>query len=82
MSIESRAYDDVHGDPVVVLVVAGTHDVSRLVNLLSTGTCEQVGVASQVLRQVKRHNGGRAALTLLARHGGPDFMHDNETERT
>lgn len=78
MSYESRAYDNEHGDPVVVLVATGTHDVSRLVNLLSRGNCEQVGLSETVLRQVRRHNGGRAALQLLAAHGGPDFLHDDE----
>lgn len=76
MSYESRAYDNEHGDPVVVLVTTGTHDVSRLVNLLAgsrMALCEHVGVSEQILRQVKRHEGGRAALKLLAAHGGPDL---------
>jgi hypothetical protein len=74
---ETRAYDNEHGDPVVVLVATGTHDVSRLVNLLKSGNCEQVGLASSVLRQVRRHNGGRAALQLLAAHDGPDFLFED-----
>jgi hypothetical protein len=78
MSYETRAYDNKHGEPVIVLVVTGTHDVSRLVNLLNRGNCEQVDLGSTVLRQVRRHNGGRAALQLLAAHGGPDFLHDDE----
>lgn len=78
MSFESRAYDDGHGDPVVVLVFTGTHDVSRMVQLLKSGNCEQVHLGDQVLRQVRRHNGGRAALQLLAAHGGPDFLYDDE----
>jgi hypothetical protein len=78
MSYETRAYDNEHGDPVVVLVATGTHDVSRLVNLLNSGNCEQVSLAQTVLRQVRRHNGGRAALQLLAAHGGPDFLYDDE----
>jgi hypothetical protein len=72
---ESRAYDNPHGDPVVVLVVTGTHDVSRLVNM-TTGfvpTIEQSEAGQKILRQVRRHSGGRAALALLAAHGGPDF---------
>jgi hypothetical protein len=77
MSYESRAYDNEHGQPVVVLVATGTHDVSRLVNLLTSGNCEQVSLGTTVLRQVRRHNGGRAALQLLAAHGGPDFLHDD-----
>lgn len=78
MAYESRAYDNEHGDPVVVLVVTGTHDVSRLVQLLKSGNCEQVDLSDQVLGQVRRHNGGRAALQLLAAHGGPDFLYDDE----
>ncbi|MCK2219751.1 hypothetical protein MF672_039040 [Actinomadura sp. ATCC 31491] len=76
MTYESRAYDNEHGDPVVVLVVTGTHDVSRIVNLLAgnrMALCEHMGVSEQILRQVRRHNGGRAALKLLAAHGGPDL---------
>lgn len=74
MSYETRTYDNEHGDPVVVLVATGTHDVSRLVNLLKSGNCEQVDLGAHVLRQVRRHNGGRAALQLLAAHGGPDLL--------
>lgn len=80
MSFDSRAYDNEHGDPVVVLVFTGTHDVSRLMQLLKSGNCEQVDLGGQVLRQVRRHNGGRAALQLLAAHGGPDFLYDDEPE--
>lgn len=77
---ESRAYDkpgtDGFGpDPVVVLVVTGTHDVSRLVNLLAGASpvIEQLQLGARIRRQVRRHNGGRAALHLLRQHGGPDF---------
>lgn len=78
MSYESRAYDNEHGDPVVVLVATGTHDVSRLVQLFNSGNCEQVDLADTMLKQVRRHNGGRAALQLLAAHGGPDFLYDDD----
>ncbi|MET8006286.1 hypothetical protein [Nonomuraea glycinis] len=73
---ETRAYDNEHGDPVVVLVATGTHDVSRLANLLngSTPNSEQRRLADHVTRQVRRHGGGRAALRLLAEHGGPDLL--------
>lgn len=74
MSYETRAYDNEHGDPVVVIVVTGTHDVSRIVHLLSRGPCEHISLSQKLLRQVRRHNGGRAALKLLAAHGGPDFL--------
>lgn len=79
MAYESRAYDNEHGDPVVVMVVTGTHDVSRLIHLFKTGLtrCEQIAVGDKMLQQVRRHNGGRAALQLLAAHGGPDFLHDD-----
>jgi hypothetical protein len=71
--IETRAYDLPDTAPVLVLVVTGVHDVSRMVDLLHRGNCEHAATAARVLRQVRRHNGGRAALRLLARHGGPDF---------
>ena len=74
--IQSGAYDDDHGDPHLVLVFSGTHDVSRAINLLSGGSpvIEQIGVGAKVRDQVKRHNGGRAAMRLLAQHGGQDFL--------
>ncbi|HET6290473.1 MAG TPA: hypothetical protein VFG15_27465 [Amycolatopsis sp.] len=78
---ESRAYDKANDDgfgpdPVVVLVVTGTHDVSRLLNLFNGGSvlCEQLTVGKQLARQVARHNAGRAAMKLLAEHGGPDLF--------
>lgn len=76
MSYEFRAYDNDHGDPVVVLVTTGTHDVSRLVNLLAgsrLALVEHMDVSEKIRKQVRRHNGGRAALQLLAAHGGPDL---------
>lgn len=77
---ETRAYDNEHGNPVAVLVASGTHDVSRLVQMLNRGNAEQCGVGEQLVRQVRRHNGGRAALALLKAHGGPDFT-EPEPER-
>lgn len=80
---ESRAYDKPNTDgfppdPVVVLVVTGTHDVSRLIGLLAGGSplIEHIDLGRQVLAQVRRHNAGREALRLLADHGGPDFTAD------
>ncbi len=73
MSVEMRAYDNEHGDPVVVMVTTGTYDVSRLVSLPSRGRCEDLTMAEKVAKAVRRHNGGRAALRLLRDHGGPDF---------
>lgn len=82
MAYESRAYDNEWGEPVVVLVVSGEHDVSRLINLFNSGMClvEHLQVGEKMLRQVRRHNGGREALELLRRHGGPDFTKFDETE--
>lgn len=84
--IETRAYDKPNSDgfppdPVVVLVATGTHDVSRLVNVLNgaSPTIEQLMVGERVVRQVRRHNQGRAALELLAEHGGPDFTAEEVT---
>lgn len=74
MSTQVRVYDDERGDPVVVMVTTGTLDVSRLVALLHSGRCEDQATADRVTRGVRRHNGGRAALRLLAAHGGPDLL--------
>ncbi|MEU4231052.1 hypothetical protein AB0F17_42745 [Nonomuraea sp. NPDC026600] len=73
---ETRAYDNEAGDPVVVIVATGTHDVARLVNLLQGGSppSEQRDLADQITRQVRRRGGGRDALRLLAEHGGPDLL--------
>lgn len=72
---ESRAYDNEHGEPVVVLVATGHHDVSRLVHTLNGAppVVEQIGVGHAVVRQLKRHGSGMAALRLLKQHGGADF---------
>lgn len=82
MSYESRAYDnrtEFGDEPVVVVVIAGTHDVSRFVNLLAGGqpVIEQLQLGQRVREQVRRHSGGRAALALLRSHGGPDFTDDD-----
>jgi hypothetical protein len=77
VSYESRTYDDQHGDPVVVLVATGTHDVSRLLNLLAGNrvpVSEHLSLSMRIWRQVRRHNGGLAALKLLREHGGPDLI--------
>lgn len=78
MSVETRAYDKPNDDgfppdPVVVLVATGTTDVSRLVQALSRGNSEQIKQAEHIARQLRRHNAGRAALSLLKQHGGTDF---------
>jgi hypothetical protein len=78
---ESRAYDKDTGDgfgpdPVLVLVVTGTHDVSRLLNLLNGGQAviEQLELGERLARQAASRRGGRAAMQLLAQHGGPDLL--------
>lgn len=75
MAYETRAYDQAENDPVVVLVATGTNDVSHLVNVLRGGHpgVEHVELSEEIRRQVRRHNGGRAALAQLKAHGGPDF---------
>ena len=80
MSTEARVYDDEHGHPVVVLVTTGTFDVSRLVGLLHSGRCEDQHTADYVTRNLRRHYGGRAAMQLLAEHGGPDLLTDTSAE--
>jgi hypothetical protein len=77
VSYESRAYDNEHGNPVVILVATGTHDVSRLVNLLAgsrMALCEHHDLSGRIRRQVNRRNGGRAALKMPAEHGGPVLL--------
>lgn len=74
MAYDTQAYENRHGDPVVVMVVTGTHDVSRLVNLLSTGLCEHMPVRDRIVAQLRRRNRGRAALKLLHEHGGPNLV--------
>lgn len=76
MAYKTRAYGNEHGEPIVVMVVDGNHDVSRLVAMLNRGNCEQGGVGEKLLRQLRRHNGGCDALALLKAHGGPDFTED------
>ncbi|MFI9845131.1 hypothetical protein ACIHFD_49490 [Nonomuraea sp. NPDC051941] len=74
--LKTRVYDTETGEPVVVLVAEGTHDVSCLVGLLNGGcsTSEHRDLAGHVNRQIRRNNGGRDALRLLAAHGGPDLL--------
>jgi hypothetical protein len=88
MAYESRAYDERHRDgsdtPVVVLVVTGTHDVSRLIALFagSPVTVEQLRVGARLRRQVRAHSRGREALRLLLQHGGPDFTAEPAAEQS
>jgi hypothetical protein len=83
VSYETRAYDNHHGDPVVVIVATGTHDVSRLANLFAGASpnCEHLTIGKTILRQVRQHSGGRAAIKLLAAHGGPDFSDDDPASK-
>ena len=62
-------------DPVVVIVVQGTHDVSRLVQCLRHGNCEQMKLGERIARSLARGTTGRNVLTLLKRHGGEDLTH-------
>lgn len=78
MSLSTRTRDrrntDGFGpDPIVVLTAVGTHDVSRLVYLLSRGNCEHVELAQRLASNLRRKPGGYAALAVLKDHGGPDF---------
>ncbi len=59
--------------PTLTITVEGTHDISRMVNLLASGNCEQGDLQRRIVRSLRRLEGGRAALDLLKRHGGPDF---------
>lgn len=68
-----QAVDGFPSEPVAVVVATGTHDVSRLLHLFAGGLIEHVQVGQQLQQQVRRRNGGRAALALLKQHGGPDL---------
>lgn len=74
MATEVRVYDMEDGHPCVVMVTSGTHDVSRLANLLHSGRCEDQTTATYIRKTLSRHRGGRAALKLLRDHGGPDLV--------
>jgi len=68
-----REDEDFGAEPRVTITVEGVHDVSRIVGLLQHGNCEQIDLGSRVVRSLRRHSGGKAALDLLKRHGGPDL---------
>jgi hypothetical protein len=82
VSTQVRVYDDAQddGQPVVVMVARGTFDVPRLAYLMSCGRCEDVERAGFIVRALRRHNGGRAALKVLRDHGGPDLLEDVPAE--
>lgn len=80
MSYDIRTYDTPEGDPVVVMVVKGTHDVSRIVQALTHGNCEQATEGFRLIARLKRHNRGRMALALLKAHGGDDFTDPDDDE--
>lgn len=65
--------DDWLHDPVVVVVAAGAHDVSRLVQALRQGTCEQAQLGLRIADSLGRDTVGRKALKLLHAHGGEDL---------
>lgn len=60
-------------DPVVVLVVTGTHDVSRIVQCLRHGNSEQAALGTKIAKSLQRNTTGQRALELLRRHGGEDL---------
>ena len=80
MSYEARTYDTDQGDPVVVLVVKGVHDVSRIVQALTHGNCEQADLGFRLVARLKRHPKGRMALALLKAHGGADFTDPDDED--
>lgn len=65
--------DGLGPNPKIVLTIEGTHDVSRIVNLLASGLAEHVTAAADLVAKLRALSGGMAALRLLAVHGGPDF---------
>jgi hypothetical protein len=81
MATDLHVYENEHGDPVVVMVTTGTHDVSRLVSLMERGRCEDLGRARELLAACWRHKSGRAALHVLRDHGGPDLLERTPSEQ-
>ena len=75
MSVDIRATKNTAGDPVLVHVVTGTHDISRHVSVHSGGfaRCEDLQYVEVMRKALRRRSDGRAAMRLLAQHGGPDF---------
>lgn len=78
MSHEIRVAETDHGDgfgpyPTVTLTTEGHDDIARLVNLLAQGLTEQIGVAADIVKKLRRNRSGRATLKLLTTIGGPDF---------
>lgn len=78
MSYEIKVAETDHGDgfspePSVVITAKGTDDVARLVHLLANGVTEQIIVAADTVKKLRRNKSGRTALKLLAEIGGPDF---------
>lgn len=68
--------DGLGPNPKIVMTFEGTHDVSRIVHLLSRGLVEHATVAVGLVRELRANPGGLAALKLLVLHGGPDFTHE------
>lgn len=79
MSYEIRVAETDHGDgfgpdPTVTLIVSGSHDVSRLVHLLSkSGNREQGRVLDEVVEKLRANPGGLDTLRMLRAHGGNDY---------
>lgn len=65
--------DGLGPNPKITITVQGTHDVGRIVHLLSKGLTEHVILAADLVRKMRQHPSGLAALKLLALHGGTDF---------
>jgi hypothetical protein len=78
--ITTRVTDrpDDHGgyNPKITITVQGTHDVSRITQLLASGLVEHVIVAADLVRKLRKVPGGVAALKVLAEHGGPDYTQE------
>lgn len=79
MAIVTRVHENEYDEPTVVIVVTGTHEVSRLVNLFrGMALVEHVSAGDKLVKQLRRTTGGKAALDLLKRHGGPDLTQGGE----
>jgi hypothetical protein len=72
--VTERRGGDLGPEPKVVLTFDGSHDVGRIVYLLSRGLVEHVAAADGVVSKLRALPSGVEALELLTRHGGPDYM--------
>jgi hypothetical protein len=76
--IDSRVGTNEQGDPFVVVVATGTHDISRLLGQFTQSTCEWGEAARRLRKQARGTANTRRAMRLLQEHGGPSFVYTED----